>query len=610
MTLAQGSAATQELLMQTFLSLIPLRGVRLLSWSFLLLLMLEACGGELLTYSTGIAGAAGGVGFAGASGASGSSAGVAGSMTESYPLPPRPLAPMSTSTVTSQTPSFHWELAAGTDGAQVEICADHACTNVIESFLAMGVSGKPSQALPAGAYFWRLAGTNQGVVGTSYSPTWEVWVGHRSAPVDTSWGTTLDVNADGYADMLLGKSSGSGSMFILAGEVDLYLGSAEGITQNPSLILSPPMPGDLVEFGSTLGSAGDVNGDGYDDVFAGSVTGAYVYLGSAQGIGSTPSLTLTTAPSSLSSMIFYVSAAGDVNGDGYADLLVNVPGDSTHPGASYLYLGSSTGLSSTPSVTWTGNTEGFFWSAVSWAGDLNGDGFGDILVSQALSNGRIEVYLGSPRGISETPSMVLGQRDPASTFGLTLSSAGDVNGDGYADILIGATVQSMQLVYIYLGGPTGVSASPAFTLSIVGPAYALFSMDTATAGDVNGDGYGDLIVGVVSDNNLQGDAFIYLGSPAFSTSAAVHLSGPPGSLFGSSVAGLGDINGDGFADVASLASGDVSQDSLGWLSIYEGSAQGVPIVPTTTILDPTGALFGGTVESLSIGASRGPRLLR
>ncbi len=111
---------------------------------------------------------------------------------------PRPIAPLSTATTTSQRPTFRWALAAGTDGAQVDICRDRACASVVTTFVASGARGAPSSALAAGVYFWRLHGAVNGAVGSDVSAVWEIAIGARSAPVDTSWGGGPDVNGDGY----------------------------------------------------------------------------------------------------------------------------------------------------------------------------------------------------------------------------------------------------------------------------------------------------------------------------------------------------------------------------------------------------------------------------
>jgi hypothetical protein len=113
--------------------------------------------------------------------------------------PPRALAPLSTATVSSRRPTLRWNLVGETTGAHVEICRDRACSNLIERFDATGSSGRPTENLPAGVVFWRLRGRAGAVTGETTSQTWQFTVGARSAStIDTSHGTTVDVNGDGW----------------------------------------------------------------------------------------------------------------------------------------------------------------------------------------------------------------------------------------------------------------------------------------------------------------------------------------------------------------------------------------------------------------------------
>ena len=144
-------------------------------------------------------------------------------------------------------------------GRTSEICRDHACTVAVTSFDAVGASGAPSANLPAGVLFWRAYGRSGGATGTQTTPTWEMIVGARTAPINTSWGTTLDVNGDGYADVIVGAFG--------ACKAYLYLGSTGGL--QPSATLNCPDPTGTAggnNFGLPVASAGDVNGDGYADI--------------------------------------------------------------------------------------------------------------------------------------------------------------------------------------------------------------------------------------------------------------------------------------------------------------------------------------------------------
>jgi hypothetical protein len=180
--------------------------------------------------------------------------------------------------------------------------------------------------------------------------------------------------------------------------------------------------------------------------------------------------------------------AGDVNGDGYADLVVGALGASVNAtddfaGKAYVYLGSAAGLATSPTVTLLGSeVRGAFGRWVSNAGDVNGDGYADVVIGAdgengadgAGSPGRAYVYLGSAAGLAASPAVTLiGPDGPGSWFGRCVAAAGDVNGDGYADIVIGADAGGRQpggaagttvgWAYVYLGNATGVASSPAVT---------------------------------------------------------------------------------------------------------------------------------------------------
>jgi hypothetical protein len=160
--------------------------------------------------------------------------------------------------VTSQKPILRWALADGTDGAEVEICHERTFLNGVTSFLAKGTNVAPATALAKGLYYWRLRGIANGAVGALTSPIWEFFVGARSASVNTSWGTTLDVNGDGYADVIVGADGDLGGK----PAAYLYLGGT-GLSSAPT-VLSPAGAG---LFGFSVASAGDVNGDGFAGVW-------------------------------------------------------------------------------------------------------------------------------------------------------------------------------------------------------------------------------------------------------------------------------------------------------------------------------------------------------
>jgi hypothetical protein len=178
--------------------------------------------------------------------------------------PPRPILPLSTATVTSQHPTFRWQRPHGTLGARVQVCHDRRCTRVVTTFDADGDRTIPPEDLPTGVLFWRAFRRNGSVVGTTPSPVWQVTVGMRSAPVDTNWGTVLDVNGDGFADLAVGAQGAMSG----TGQVYVYLGGTAGLATTPATTLTGPEANGA--FGKSVASAGDVNGDGFADLAVGS----------------------------------------------------------------------------------------------------------------------------------------------------------------------------------------------------------------------------------------------------------------------------------------------------------------------------------------------------
>ncbi len=195
------------------------------------------------------------------------------------------------------------------------------------------------------------------------------------------------------------------------------------------------------------------------------------------------------------------------------------------------------------------------------AGDVNGDGYSDIIVGAydfddgQSDEGRAFVYHGSAAGLATSPAWTAESDQASALFGSTVSTAGDVNGDGYSDVIIGALYydngqQGEGRAFVYHGSAGGLATSAAWTAES-NQASASFGSTVSTAGDVNGDGYSDVIIGASTYDNEQGHtgkAFVYHGSPAgLQTSPAWTAQGDQNvNLFGLSVSSAGDVNGDGF----------------------------------------------------------------
>jgi hypothetical protein len=382
---------------------------------------------------------------------------------------------------------------------------------------------------------------------------------------------------------------------------------------------------DYANFGCSVASAGDVNGDGFSDVVVGAYSfdngetdegRAFLYLGSASGLGLTPAW---TAESDQANAVFgnSVSSAGDVNGDGYSDVVVGAyqfDNGQNNEGRVFLYLGSASGLSLTPAWTAESNqADAWFGESVATAGDVNGDGYADVVVGSRYfdngeaNEGRAFLYLGSASGLTATPSWTAESNQATAYFGWSVASAGDVNGDGYSDVLVGAYnftngESSEGRAFLYLGSASGLGLAPAWTAES-NQADAVFGVSVASAGDVNGDGYSDVVVGASSFDNgesNEGRAFLYLGSASGLSSAAAWTaeSNQASASFGISVASAGDVNGDGYSDVVVGAfQFDNGEFDEGRAFLYLGSASGLSPANAWTAEGDQYALFGISVST-------------
>ena len=450
------------------------------------------------------------------------------------------------------------------------------------------------------------------------NPSWTAEGQQVGAQLGVRAGTAGDVNGDGYADLIVGADLYDNGQ-IDEGRAYVYHGSPAGLLANPSWTAECDQ--DQGNFGRALGTAGDVNGDGYSDVIVGCPSFddptlqegiVFVYLGSASGLNTEAAWT-AEGDHSLAIFGTSVGTAGDVNGDGFADVIIGAPrydNEQLREGRAYVFYGSEAGLSSSGWITEGDQEDSYFGIAVATAGDVNGDGYSEVIVGAQyhdngqLDEGRASLYRGGPAGLSATPAWFTNGGQTGAGWGWSVAKAGDVNGDGYSDVIaVAYAYDSGQLdegkAWAYYGSPTGLASFPAWSAETN---QAGAQLNSATgAGDVNGDGYADVILGSTQFDNGQSDegrAWLYLGSPAGLGVSPVWTreSDQAGAWFGISLGSAGDVNGDGYADVIVGAyAWDNGQSSEGRAWLYPGSPGGLGAASWAVEGEQDGAFLGASV---------------
>ncbi|MCE7915527.1 MAG: hypothetical protein DYH15_12845, partial [Nitrosomonas sp. PRO4] len=422
-----------------------------------------------------------------------------------------------------------------------------------------------------------------------------------------------DVNGDGFDDVIISAPGGRYGLSYVV------FGRASGFDARLSLSNLNGSDGFRLKGGESNGSAshsvsnaGDINGDGYDDViighgFDGTSGSSYVVFGKASGFNAALDLSSLDGSNGFrvdgvaesDGLGDSVSTAGDVNGDGFGDLIIGAFSADTNgywSGSSYVIFGKAFGFDSTLDLSSLDGNNGFrldgaeaydfSGSPVSSAGDVNSDGFDDLIIGadpKGDGSGASYVIFGQASGFAAT--LDLSSLDGSNGFrldgvaaddysGSSVSGAGDINGDGFDDVIVGALLADPNgdrsgSSYVIFGRASGLDA--AINLSSLdgnngfrldgGAAGDLSGASVSNAGDVNGDGFDDLLVGAVGAPNGYGAGFSYVvfgrASGFDATMDLSNLGGRNGFRvnglasysLGFSVSAAGDVNDDGFDDV-------------------------------------------------------------
>ncbi|MEM4730123.1 MAG: putative Ig domain-containing protein [Thermoplasmata archaeon] len=416
------------------------------------------------------------------------------------------------------------------------------------------------------------------------SAVMDLWSGPKlspheimTLPGDYSISGDGDFNGDGYKDIVMGNP------FIAYGEARIHLG---GTIMNtlPDIILIGENQFD--RFGYSVSSAGDFNGDGYDDIIVGAPwygdlttcqTGkAYLFLGGSR-LDTQPYWSISGV-NAFDQLGMTVASAGDINGDGYDDILIGT--NVNKNGAVVIVLG---GPDRSKIVVWTlfGGEEGFrFGTSLSGCGDLNNDGYDDIIVGDPFKHippdysGEVYIFFGGPN-MNREPDVIFTSSCRLAYLGISVGCAGDLNLDGYDDVIVLAVNHNGSIpgaAYVLFGGESMDNITD-ITFTGVHTMYSASYRSVGCAGDVNSDGVDDALVGAFYDSRAgkeAGAVFIYYGGMDIDTAPDwTFLGEADGDLFGFIAVGGGDINGDGYPEIIISAPGnDASGPDAGRIYVY------------------------------------------
>ncbi len=534
-------------------------------------------------------------------------------------------------------PRFVWEPAAG--AAEYEIQITDECSLSFEdcAFETPVVTARiqnteyvPEENLPISTappvgrrYYWRIRACSAPAVCSAWTTPRYLDVGRLRN----------DFDGDGYSDAAIGANrQRTAPNRTEEGIVYIFAGSSTGLSTTPAVTLTNPEHQSDARFGEEVAAAGDLNADGYSDLVVGAPRydrgavnegNAFVYLGSSDGLGTDPAVSLDNPSSEQTNAAFgfSITAVGDVNTDGLADIAIGANAQNMGTpmeGAVFLYFGTTDNVGGSPSIVLDnpdGEDGALFGFSVAGLGDLGGDGQTDLIVGAvkqnrgAIDEGNAFIYFLDPGKTDPTIPLDSLANQNGAFFGQAVAGAGDINGDGYADVVVGSPRHDEQntdegQAYVWFGTLDFIESSAWVIPHPFRQEDALFGSVVTGIGDVNGDGLDDIAIGAPGETGGAtdtGNAFVFFGTTDDTLGAPTVLmksSGQTSTEFGIEISGRNDFNGDGYADVLVAAPKfETNGMEQGVAFVYLGGAP-FSAQPADTLTSPLAFIGGRFGEGL------------